>query len=284
MAKGTGLIGNFKGKVGNMVGYNLKDSNNKQTQGIRVYQPVVRNPKTYAQATQRCIMKPINDFYRALKPIISRGYEGKAYGNASRLAWLKNVMKTFNGPWLVKGSAAQWPIACQVTAGSLPSLAATCTPTGLIRLGLVPDVASAPTTIGDLFTAIKSFYPTLKSGDQFTLVTGIAEDGNLRTNTTSFILVEDSNEAVSGFSLSSDHLAFADSVMGSSVNFGTAIISRESSNGGHLRSTETIALANSLEEQSVYDATLSKQAAVMSYMTTGGNVDWPEEGIDPDFQ
>ena len=81
MAKGIGLIGNFRGKVGNMVGYNLKDSNNKQTQGVRVYQPVVKNPKTYAQAEQRAKLSPINATYRALKPIIDRGQESKAYGN-----------------------------------------------------------------------------------------------------------------------------------------------------------------------------------------------------------
>ena len=84
MAKGVGLIGNFKGKVGNTVGYSLKDSNNKQTQGIRVYQPVVRNPKTYAQAEQRMKLAPINATYRALKMIIDRGQEGLAYGNKSR--------------------------------------------------------------------------------------------------------------------------------------------------------------------------------------------------------
>ena len=93
MAKGIGLIGNFRGKVGNMVGYNLKDSNNKQTQGVRVYQPVVKNPKTYGQAEQRAKLAPINATYRALKAIIDRGQEGKAYGNKSRLAWLSAAMK-----------------------------------------------------------------------------------------------------------------------------------------------------------------------------------------------
>ena len=53
MAKAQGIIGNFKGKVGNMVGYQLTDSNNKQTQGIRIYQPNVKNPKTSAQAEQQ---------------------------------------------------------------------------------------------------------------------------------------------------------------------------------------------------------------------------------------
>ena len=92
MAKGIGLVGNFKGKVGNMVGYKLSDSNTGNTQGIRVYQPIVRNPKTSAQAEQRAKLAPINATYRALKMVIDRGNESKPYGNASRIAWLKKAL------------------------------------------------------------------------------------------------------------------------------------------------------------------------------------------------
>ena len=86
MAKGIGLIGNFRGKVGNMVGYNLKDSNNKQTQGVRVYQPCSKEPKTYGQAQQRAKLAPVNVTYRALKGIIDRGSRSQAHNNKSRMA------------------------------------------------------------------------------------------------------------------------------------------------------------------------------------------------------
>ena len=104
MAKGIGLIGNFKGKVGNMVGYKLTDSNSGNTQGIRVYQPIVKNPKTAAQAEQRAKLAPINATYRALKMVIDRGNEGLPYGNKSRLAWLKQAFKAEHMPWIEKGS------------------------------------------------------------------------------------------------------------------------------------------------------------------------------------
>lgn len=284
MAKGTGLIGNFKGKVGNMVGYNLKDSNNKQTQGIRVYQPVVRNPKSYAQAQQRCIMKPINDFYRALKPVISRGQEGKAYGNASRLAWLKNVMKDFNGPWLVKGSTEQWPINCMVTNGSLPSLAPSIADGGLIVIGTNASIAAAPATIGALYTAVKAIYPALQSGDQLTILAGSALNGVQLTNLTSFVLEDGATEAVTGFTVAEGALQFTDAVIGANTNFAVAIISREAANGGHLRSTQEIVFNTALAANAVYDATSSKQPAVVSYMAAGANSDWPQEALDPDFQ
>lgn len=280
MAKGTGLIGNFKGKVGNMVGYNLKDSNNKQTQGIRVYQPVVRNPKSYAQAQQRCIMKPINDFYRALKPVISRGQEGKAYGNASRLAWLKNVMKDFNGPWLVKGSTEQWPINCMVTNGSLPSLSVGVNENGLISIGESSSITAAPATIGALYTAVKAFYPALQSGDQLTILGGFAVGGVILTNVTSFVLEEGNTDAVTGFSVVDDALLFTDDVIGGTANFAVAIISREAANGGHLRSTQMIEFSSAISEASVYDDSVSKEPAVRSYMAAGANTDWPQEALE----
>ena len=280
MAKGTGLIGNFKGKVGNMVGYNLKDSNNKQTQGIRVYQPVVRNPKSYAQAQQRCIMKPINDFYRALKPVISRGQEGKAYGNASRLAWLKDVMKDFNGPWLVKGSTEQWPVPCMVTKGSLPSLSPVVDGDGSIILGSKDSIVDAPATIGALYTAVKAIYPALQSGDQLTILAGYSINGELSTNLTSFVLEDGATAAVTGFTAVNGALKYTDSVIGNVTNFGVAIISREAANGGHLRSTQEMVLTDALADQEIYTNGANKAMAIASYMAAGANTDWPQEALE----
>ena len=117
MAKGIGLIGNFKGKVGNMVGYKLSDSNTGNSQGIRVYQPIVRNPKDLRSGRAACKLAPINATYRALKMVIDRGNEGLPYGNKSRLAWLKQAFKAEGMPWFVKG-ATTIPVVCQLTKGS----------------------------------------------------------------------------------------------------------------------------------------------------------------------
>lgn len=280
MAKGTGLIGNFKGKFGNAVGYSLKDSNNKQTQGIRVYQPVVRNPKTYAQATQRCIMKPINDFYRLMKPIIGRGFQGVTYGNASRLAWLKRVMKNFQGPWLVKNSSEQWPIACLVTSGELGTVGAYVTANGALELGTNADITKAPATDGALYTAFKKIFPALKSGDQITFVSGIAADGTQRVNIVSVTPIVNGTTAVTGFSVSDGTLLFTDAALGATANFGCAIVSREGDNGSNLRSEEYIHFAPALENDHTHYGGNAEEAAIRSYMTNGGNVDWPEDNLD----
>ena len=280
MAKGTGLIGNFKGKVGNMVGYNLKDSNNKQTQGIRVYQPVVRNPKSYAQAQQRCIMKPINDFYRALKPVISRGQEGKAYGNASRLAWLKNVMKDFNGPWLEKGSTAQWPIACAVTAGSLPGLTLSMVDTAAIMVQINNGDAPASMTFGAISTRLKDKYPALNDGDQITFVAICKKgEGNIVV-VVSFVIDTTSTEVTNLFDIQDDILAFTNNgVIYDNFIAGTVIVSREADNGGHLRSTSVISLSAETSASAVYQPA-AKAAAIASYMAAGANTDWPQEALE----
>lgn len=121
MAKGVGLIGNVSGKLGNSVGYTIKNSKTKETQGWRIYQPKVTNPQTYAQMTQRIKMTAVNNFYRAMRSVIQRGFEGKPYGDASRRAWLQMAMsREFQGPYLNKGSKVPVPmLGIPVTVGSL---------------------------------------------------------------------------------------------------------------------------------------------------------------------
>ena len=55
------------------------------------------------------------------------------------------------------------------------------------------------------------------------------------------------------------------------------ILSREGSNGQHLRSTEGLIYDNRLTPTSMTEQ--AKQAAIKSYMAGGVNSDWPEEQI-----
>lgn len=276
MAKGIGLIGNFRGKVGNMVGYNLKDSNNKQTQGVRVYQPVVKNPKSYGQAEQRAKLGVINATYRALKPIIDRGQESKAYGNKSRLAWLSQALKAFNGGWIPKGTDIQWPALVPISKGSL-SVNFAITPS---EMGLMVEIThegeGQVNTMGILSAALIARYPSLKVGDQVTFVGFTFPDGAINVNADSIILVEstDATALPSYLTVVGGRLAFhaeADTVAGA------VIASREGDGGQHLRSNSALVAGDS------YDANLlsaeGKETAIRSYMAGGVNSDWPEESI-----
>lgn len=279
MAKGIGLIGNFRGKVGNMVGYNLKDSNNKQTQGVRVYQPVVKNPKTYAQAEQRAKLAPINATYRALKGIVDRGQESKAYGNKSRLAWLKQALKDFNGGWFEKGATIVSPAGCQLTKGSLvvpmpynydkdeEGVTFNVTYTG-----------EAPATYGALSSALLATYPALKAGDQITW--GVIKGGSRAINCQpeSFIIDTTSTDALPTTITFSENVLVLHSLGPGSGMGGFLVLSREGDNGEHLRSNSLILFRQSTTPPE-WDTPEGKEKAIRSYMGAGVSTDWPEEPI-----
>lgn len=275
MAKGLGIIGNFKGKVGNIVGYNLKDSNNKQTQGLRAYQPVVRNPKTAAQAEQRAKMAPINATYRALKGIIDRGQEGVAYGNKSRLRFLSEAMKQFDGPWFEKGEAVTLPIKTNITKGSLPSIQVTSIDTPEFDTSLNVGEAIAFATIGALSTALLANNSFLKEGDQLTFVGGVI--GNV--DVLSIVLDSASTVAINQF-VGDDGKLRAEFVTASmdATGFACVILSREGESGQHLRSTTALTLSTTAAADTHYTSA-AKDAAIESYMAANGNTDWPEESL-----
>lgn len=276
MAKGIGLIGNFRGKVGNMVGYNLKDSNNKQTQGVRVYQPVVKNPKTYGQAEQRAKLAPINATYRALKMIIDRGQEGKAYGNKSRLAWLAEAMKKFNGGWFEKSATITSPALVPLTKGSLTVNFPVALADTKCVITLTTAASEAPATIGDLTAALIANFPALKNGDQITFV-DVADSANGMLVAVDSIVLDSESTTTLPATITATTSAITFAGNGGNMAAGAIIVSREGASGEHLRST------TSLQQAAGYDADLldddTKEAAVRSYMSGGINSDWAEESI-----
>lgn len=277
MGKGIGLIGNFRGKVGNMVGYNLKDSNNKQTQGVRVYQPVVKNPKSYGQAEQRAKLMPINAVYRMLKPIIDRGQESKAYGNKSRLAWLKSALKNYDGMWYAKNNFGEYVPLLPVTQGSLANPLMCDVAAGMLKLPVTGLEASENPVIGTVSTAILATYPALKNGDQITMVSFVVENNAATAYFDSFVIDTTSTDTMSAsFATSAGFLDFLTPDMYPYAY--CTIISREGTNGQHLRSTSKI--ESTEEYPSETEINKSKEPAIRSYMTAGVNSDWPEESIE----
>lgn len=121
MGKGTGLFGNFRKKVGNTVGYTLKNSNNAQTQGVRIYQPVVSNPKSDPQSAQRMKLMPLQIFYQAFSDVLNHAFEGKKIGQMNRQRFMQLNMGVNSGiaPAVQKGERILAPIKCQVSSGSL---------------------------------------------------------------------------------------------------------------------------------------------------------------------
>lgn len=274
MAKGIGLIGNFRGKVGNMVGYNLKDSNNKQTQGVRVYQPVVKNPKTYAQAEQRAKLMPINVVYRLIKPIIDRGQETKAYGNKSRLAWLKAALKNYDGVWSDKNNMRPYIPLLPVTQGSLNNPILIAQGAGEITFPVEGLELAEHPVLGNVAKAILAQYPTLKAGDQITIIAFGEIAGAPVVKFDSFVLDTESTETMdANFAAHANNLGFQTPEFESYAS--CCIISREGSAGQHLRSTSSI--VKTAEYAPTREWAETKEAAIKSYMAAGTSSDWPEE-------
>lgn len=274
MAKGIGLIGNFRGKVGNMVGYNLKDSNNKQTQGVRVYQPVVKNPKTYGQAQQRAKLAPVNVTYRALKGIIDRGQESKRYGNKSRLAWLKDALKAFDGGWFEKGAVITAPALVPLTKGSLPNLFPVANTADNCVITFATAAAQAPATIGDLSAAIKANFPQVEDGDQITFVDIHSTATGIEVSVESIVIDTTSTASIpTAFTAATGSLTYAPN--GANMAAGAIILSREGDAGQHLRSTTAIQQAKGYDADLLADA--AQEAATKSYMAGSTTSDWPQE-------
>ena len=276
MAKALGLIGNFKGKLGNTVGYSLKDSNNKQTQGVRVYQPVVRNPKTAAQAEQRMKLAPINATYRALKMVIDRGQEGKAYGNKSRLAWLKDALKAFEGGYFEKGATITAPALVPLTKGSLSIPSFADFSDEYIAIPGTQFVPAQITTIGSLSVALKAKISGLQEGDQLTFVQVNTDASGMETLIESIVIDSTSTASLpSWISIDDGEVDFFNNKASGAA--GAIIVSREGDNGAHLRTSTS--LTRMLDYPSDTLAPAAKQAAIESYMSQGANTDWAEESL-----
>lgn len=276
MGKSVGFIGNFKGKLGNAVGYKVSQSNSGTNQGVRVYQPNIKNPKSAAQAEQRAKYAPIFATYRALKMIIDRGNESKPYGNASRIAWLRKAFKAEIIPWFEKGANISVGVPCQVSTGSLVPVSYVNN-NGILQINcasMKPGTELA--TIGALSTALKADYPSLQDGDQITTVILREKEGTLYPEIFSFIIdttsatpqtLYEAGQSIIEIDHDSEKVLFA------------VIVSREGANGKHLRSTADLRGYAVMFAEAPFDDS-SKKEAIASYMSSASaNSDWAEESI-----
>lgn len=273
MAKGNGIFSNFSGKVGTIVGYTNKQSNNKQTQVVRSYQPVVRNPMTLAQATQRVKFAPVFWTYRKLKAIIDRGQESVEYGNRSRFAWLKQALGDYTAPWYKKDAIVQLPVLCPITNGSLGSLTPNSVGANQIMTNFPLPEDMSYNTIGAVSESLLPLNPRFKIGDQLSFIYGDAQS----LHTFSFIIDPTDTTPVTTFSRYEGMLFFVHNAnLDAPTCFSLVVQSRKAANGSHLRSTSSVKLTWNAQNQSPYQEA-SRLPAIESYMSSATNSDWPEE-------
>lgn len=289
MAKGSAQ-GLWRGKKGTSVFYKIKNSNNAQKQGIRERVYEISNPQSTGQASQRMKMLPAQRLANVLKSVIERGFEGIEYGVKSRQEFLKYALKMTTGfPATEKDATVVYPGRYLIANGTLPKMETNIVrDDGLSQPGFNVENLTDVTTIGDLSAKMLAYNPFLQTGDQITFVVcGCYDDQDnsaLSWKVESFIIDETDTTLLSGLTtaLKMDQtyqLVLDATEAGFEWWAATAtILSRESDNGGHLRSASTLTVAPG------YDFLFTNEAysaARRSYQKKNVAVtsDWP---VEPD--
>lgn len=276
MAKGTSLFSTLSGKVGNVVAARIPNAADARRQSVRSYQPVVSNPKSYAQAEQRAKYMPLMKLYQVLKPIILRSQENKAYGAPSRYAWISEALKKYDGAWFSKCENVIDPPLVPLTYGSLPSLPITSSRSEFIEIPLVGDYIEDISQFDEFSRALLDNYPFLHEGDQLTIC-GVGDDTErLLANWTSFIIdTHNLSDLPEGFNFTSNTFFYECYDM--SFDAGCIIISRMGSGGQHLRNTTSLYELASYSQ--LHKTPEAKDAAIRSYMSSSNNSDWAQQTI-----
>lgn len=293
MAKGS-FLGVKRGKLGDAVGYNVTNSKDKEKQGWRAYQPVVSNPQTDGQIDQRVKLQAVNNLYRALKPIIQRGWENHKYGDESRRAFLKKALgASFEGPYIEKGSTLAVPIKnVPIMYGSLtPVVGIADGLRGVFILANVPaswETTSRQRTVGEVSVAFVAA-GIAQEGDQVTFVIGsLTEIGQVAYKVFSFYVnTTDNTLMYDAYGLGFESGQYDDDdviwltlgdITGVNVNAFAALcsISRDGDDA-NLRSYAEFTISDAFENYFYGNAAAKKEAAKSSYRKrSSANTNWEQ--------
>ena len=290
-------MGLWRGKKGSTVFYRIANSNSQQKQGMRErnYEPA--NPQTERQANQRLKMLPAQRVYGALKPVISRAWQGVKYGVMTRQAYLKAAMAMSSGyPYIDKDNSRSVPGRYQVSKGTLSAVTTAYSDIDLhetsLLCGLSPDAAI---TVGDLTQELLDLNDTLQNGDQITVIVCTSDAANLTEGslleanynwyTKSFYLDENGTDTLGTLGLT-DYLGSENAKL--SVHYkdntlvaSAVIISRQGDGGTNLRSTATLFVPDQVID--AWSSVAQQLKTVRSYQRKNPemqNYDWPVDDTD----
>lgn len=285
-------MGVKRGKLGDAVGYNVTNSKDKEKQGWRAYQPVVRNPQSDGQIDQRVKLQAVNNLYRALKSVIQRGWENHKYGDDSRRAFLKLALgASFEGPYLEKGSTLAVPIKnVPIMYGSLTPIVMEATSNGDAVLTNVPADMNNPTTttLGEVSQALIAA-GVAQEGDQITFVVGFLNGaGTVSYLTRSFYVNASETTLMMDLDIpiySNQYdgvetmvLDMSTLISGNNTYAVLCSVSRDGDAAGvHLRSIAEFDMTTEFNNYFYGNPAAKKAAAKESYLKkTGANANWEQ--------
>lgn len=272
MAKGNFILGTVAGKIGDVVAYKVKNSNNKQVQGLRRYQAKVANPQTSKQMAQRWKLSVLQNFYRGLQSLLDHSWQGIAYGDPSRRHFMKlTMMSDFEGmiPYLLKGDKRFVPGELPIATGSIPvDCACTVGQSAIVCDGInYPD--GTYTTVGDLSAALIGANLGIQNGDQLTFIGVYGNSGNYIPTYARLVLDTTSTTPLAELAVvisqetTNDKLQF--NFGANAPQAGAVIISRYANNTWQ-RSNSTMAIADAVRD--AYASSEQYNAMIASYTTT----------------
>jgi hypothetical protein len=290
MGKAVGIGSQFRGKVGNVIGYLSKNRAGRYEQTVKGYQPVVANPQSYAQALARVPVGPVQRICSALLPLIQRGFEGTAYGDPSKNEFLSYNLKYFRGPYMPKGTVSVPPGPMLISKGSLRTVnvlyMAEPSENPIIQWKLYLTSPWVGSTIGSLVTELLDQNEWLVPGEQLTFVWCLLDHDQYIWQYWSLILDEKDNRAlptwfgsVEGFE---DQLTFIfnPNPNGVSVCAAGCVRSQPYGETSFRRSTCILECNENVE---LYNDAADVQNAVASYRDGEGTEDW-EDDPTPEYQ
>lgn len=290
MGKATGISSQFRGKVGNVIGYLAKNRAGRYEQIVKSYQPVVANPQSYAQALARVPVGPVQRICSALLPIIQRGFEGVAYGEASKTEFLSYNLKYFRGPFMPKGTVMVPPGAMLISRGSLrPITFSKWEYDGefyTVYTNLRGLVKSELNTYGQISSMLLRRNDWLKVGEQLTLVV-VTLDHDEYTYHYQSLFLDTSNTKSrdylwNGIWVNDDIVIFNDEDMalGAPIVAISIVRSQPYGESSFKRSTAFLNLNPNVYQ---YNDDAAVQSAVASYRTGEDPEDW-EDDPTPEYQ
>lgn len=297
MAKGSFILDNAIGKVGNIIASKLTGSNNKVKTVVKAYQANVSNPKTAQQANQRMKTLAAQVFYRGYRDLLDHSWQGTAYKARSYAKFLQQAMsdKQANIAFLDKGTAQFIPSAFLMSIGGLPSISVSVR--GQIQsmrsslfVTLEPD--SQPSW-GTICRDLLVNQPWLRNGDWLTFVRVAVDKGNyiplyfrVQINTASQIPAEDWENWLVFDSGQGSIYYLAPKVPGpQETAAGCIILSREPKRGSRSwqRSTTRLELTDEFREDWCDDNRYYEALATYMSQEQLANEDWYlNGGTQPD--
>lgn len=221
----TGIV---RKKVGSLVGYRITNSNNGEKQGLRTYVANPKNPKSLAQAIQRCKLGPASRFYRAFSDILDHAFEGVAIGTPSRSHFMSLAMLS-NSPASPKGDTNIPVFPYIVARGSMPVSPFNSVAADVITIGAVGHNSATETwgsTIVSTYTQnVIAHNPTLQDGDEVTFMGVIAPVSGDVVGTPipvhKSLVLNLGDDTLMSFAMDSPFLTFTDGATGLSVTAAT---------------------------------------------------------------